>query len=39
MLDEYKALDQFWMKVINTVCHATNRLYIHKLLKKHLMSY
>jgi transposase InsO family protein len=34
MLDEYKTSDQFWMKVINTACHATNPLYLHKLLKK-----
>jgi hypothetical protein len=34
MLDEYKTSDQFWAKVINTVSHATNRLYLHKLLKK-----
>jgi hypothetical protein len=34
MLDEYKTSDQFWAEVINTTCHATNRLYLHKLLKK-----
>jgi hypothetical protein len=34
MLDEYKTSDQFWAKAINTACHATNRLYLHKLLKK-----
>jgi transposase InsO family protein len=34
MLDEYKTLDQFWVEAINTACHATNRLYLHKLLKK-----
>jgi transposase InsO family protein len=34
MLDEYKTLDQFWMEAINMVCHATNRIYLHKLLKK-----
>jgi hypothetical protein len=34
MLDEYKTSDQFWAEVINTACHATNRLYLHKLLKK-----
>jgi hypothetical protein len=34
MLDEYKTSDQFWEEVINTACHATNRLYLHKLLKK-----
>jgi transposase InsO family protein len=34
MLDEYKTSDQFWAEAINTTCHATNRLYLHKLLKK-----
>jgi hypothetical protein len=34
MLDEYKTSDQFWVEAVNTVCHATNRLYLHKLLKK-----
>jgi hypothetical protein len=34
MLDEYKTSDQFWAEVINTACHATNHLYLHKLLKK-----
>jgi hypothetical protein len=34
MLDEYKISDQFWAEAINTACHATNRLYLHKLLKK-----
>jgi transposase InsO family protein len=34
MLDEYKTLDRFWAEAINTTCHATNRLYLHKLLKK-----
>jgi transposase InsO family protein len=34
MLDEYKISDQFWTKAINTTYHATNRLYLHKLLKK-----
>jgi hypothetical protein len=33
MLDEYKTSDLFWAEVINTTCHATNRLYLHKLLK------
>jgi transposase InsO family protein len=37
MLDEYKTSDRFWAEKINTACHATNRLYLHKLLKK--MSY
>jgi transposase InsO family protein len=34
MLDEYKTSDRFWAKVVNMACHATNRLYLHKLLKK-----
>jgi hypothetical protein len=33
MIDEYKTSDQFWMKAVNTTCHATNHLYRHKLLK------
>src|SRR6266540_3785455 len=34
MLDEYKTSDQFWDEAINTACHAINRLYLHKILKK-----
>jgi hypothetical protein len=34
MFDEYKTTDRFWAETINTTCHATNRLYLHKLLKK-----
>jgi transposase InsO family protein len=34
MLDEYKTSDRFWAKAVNTACHATNRFYLHKLLKK-----
>jgi hypothetical protein len=34
MLDEYKTSNQFWVKAVNTTCHATNHLYLHKLLKK-----
>jgi hypothetical protein len=34
MLDEYKTSDRFWVEAINTACHATNCLYLHKLLKK-----
>jgi hypothetical protein len=34
MLDEYKTSDRFWAEAINTTCHATNRLYLHKFLKK-----
>jgi hypothetical protein len=34
MLDEYKTSDQFWTDAVNTACHVTNRLYLHKLLRK-----
>jgi hypothetical protein len=34
MLDEYKTSDRFWAETINMAYHATNRLYLHKLLKK-----
>jgi hypothetical protein len=34
MLDEYMTSDQFWAEVINTACHATKCLYLHKLLNK-----
>jgi transposase InsO family protein len=34
MVDEYKTSNRFWVEAINTACHATNRLYLHKLLKK-----
>jgi hypothetical protein len=34
MLDEYKTSDQVWVEAINRACHATNRLYLHKLLKR-----
>jgi hypothetical protein len=34
MLSEYNVLDSFWAEAINTACHASNRLYCHRLLKK-----
>jgi hypothetical protein len=34
MLSEYNVMDSFWAEVINTTCHASNRLYYHRLLKK-----
>jgi hypothetical protein len=34
MLDEYKTSDLFWVDAIKTACHAINRLYLHKKLKK-----
>jgi transposase InsO family protein len=36
MLDEYKTSDRFWVEAVNTACHAINRLYLHRLLKKTL---
>jgi transposase InsO family protein len=34
ILEKYKTSDQFWAEEINTAYHETNRLYLHKLLKK-----
>jgi hypothetical protein len=34
MFAEYKTSDRIWTEVVNTTCHATNRLYLYKLLKK-----
>jgi transposase InsO family protein len=34
MLDEYKTPDWFWAEAINTACYSTNRLYLHRILKK-----
>jgi transposase InsO family protein len=34
ILDEYKTSDQFWAEAVNMTYHATNRLYLHKPLKK-----
>jgi transposase InsO family protein len=34
ILAEYKVSDSYRAKAINTTCHASNRLYCHKLLKK-----
>jgi hypothetical protein len=33
-LDEYKTFDRFWIEAVNTTCHETNNLYLHKLQKK-----
>jgi hypothetical protein len=33
MLAEYNVSDSYWAEAINTACHASNRLYCHKLLK------
>jgi hypothetical protein len=34
MLGEYKMPERFWLEDVNTACHAINRLYLHRLLKK-----
>jgi transposase InsO family protein len=34
MLDEYKTPYTYWAEVVNTACHAINRLYLHKIMKK-----
>jgi transposase InsO family protein len=34
MLGEYKMSEKFWSEAVNTACHAINRLYLHRLLKK-----
>jgi hypothetical protein len=34
MLGEYKMPERFWLEAVNTACHAINRLYLHRLLKK-----
>jgi hypothetical protein len=34
MLSEYNVSDTFWAEAINIACHASNRLYCHRLLKK-----
>ena len=35
MLDEYKTPEKdFWVEAVNMACHAINRLYLHKILKK-----
>jgi transposase InsO family protein len=34
MLGEFKTLERFWSEAVNTTCHAINRVYLHRLLKK-----
>ena len=34
ILDDYKTPRKFWHEAIATACHVTNRVYLHKLLKK-----
>src|SRR6185312_15438737 len=32
MLDDYSTSEKFWAEAINTACHASNRVYLHRLL-------
>jgi hypothetical protein len=34
MLGEFKMPERFWSEAVNTSCHAINRVYLHRLLKK-----
>jgi hypothetical protein len=34
MLGEFKTPERFWSEAVNTSCHAINRVYLHRLLKK-----
>jgi hypothetical protein len=34
MLGEFKTPERFWSEDVNTACHAINRLYLNRLLKK-----
>ena len=34
MLDDYGTSKKFWVEAINMACHASNRVYPHRLLKK-----
>jgi hypothetical protein len=34
MLGEFKMPERFWSEAVNTACHAINRVYLHRLLKK-----
>jgi transposase InsO family protein len=34
MLDDYGVSQRFWAEAINTACHASNRVYLHRLLMK-----
>jgi hypothetical protein len=34
MLDDYGTPERFWTEAINTACHVTNRVYLHRLLEK-----
>ena len=39
ILNEYKMPRHFWAEAVETAFHATNRLYLHKLLGKRYTSY
>jgi transposase InsO family protein len=34
MLGEFKMPERFWSEAVNMACHAINRVYLHRLLKK-----
>jgi hypothetical protein len=34
MFGEFKTPERFWSEAVNTACHAINRVYLHRLLKK-----
>jgi hypothetical protein len=34
VIAKYKTPKWFWLEAVNTTCHAINRLYLHRLLKK-----
>jgi hypothetical protein len=34
MLDDYGISQRFWAEAINTACHASNRVYLHRLMMK-----
>ena len=34
MLDDYGISQRFWTEAINTACYASNRVYLHRFLKK-----
>jgi len=34
ILDDYGISQRFWAEDINTACHASNRVYLHRFLKK-----
>jgi hypothetical protein len=34
MLGEFKTPERFWSEAMNIACHAINRVYLHRLLKK-----